>query len=75
MGKAGGGTRGYAKRHGFRVANVPRNQTRLREKYRYVVTGGPGRGGRMYAKNLSEASSMMRGSVKSDRLWNERSGR
>lgn len=75
MAKTGGGTRGYAKRHGFRVANVPRNQARLREQYQYVVTGGPGRGGRMYAKNLSEVSYMMRGSVKRERLWNERFGR
>ena len=71
---SGGGARGYAKRHGFRVSNVPSNQTRLRERYRYVVTGGPGRGGRMYARNLREASNLMRGSIHADRSWRARFG-
>ena len=72
MAKSGGGTRGYAKRHGFRVGNVPSNQTRMRAKYKYVVTGGPVRGSRMYAQNMREVSSLMRGAIRARRDYERR---
>lgn len=68
-------TAGYAQRHGFRVSAVPKNQTRIRSQYKYTVSGGPGRGGRMYAKNMREADSLMRSSVRARRVYEQRFGR
>jgi hypothetical protein len=55
------GARAYAAKNGFRISNVPRNQTKLRAKYKYVIRGGSaGRSGPMYARTLREAENMLR---------------